>query len=105
VVAHSSGCFHQQLGRFEAFPAGLFKNLGELAPALEFIEYVVASGEPAQTVDERVPICQTVGAHAIGYARRQDLLGPPAADPQEKLNGGAVHERAGQGAQFLDNVV
>jgi hypothetical protein len=52
VIQRMTSGIRAKRGRFQAFPAGLFKNLGELAPALEFIEYVVASGEPAQTVGE-----------------------------------------------------
>jgi hypothetical protein len=36
----------------------------------------------------------------VGHARREDLLGAAAADPQQDFDRRAVHERAGKALQL-----
>ena len=56
LVHHGDRRFDEQLGLFQASFAQLLENLGDFAAPLDLIESIVALGEPAEAVDERIPV-------------------------------------------------
>ena len=55
--------------------------------------------------DDDVPVCQTVGSHPVHNTRSQDLLGSPAANAEQKLDGSPIDERAGQDLKLADDFI
>ena len=99
------GRFHEQPWLLETFAAELLKDCGDPATAPDLVMAVVTLGEAAQMVDEAVAIREAVHPDAIPDTGRHDLLGTTAADPEEELDGGAIHKRARGGAQLFYNVI
>jgi hypothetical protein len=95
----------QERGMFQTLFLQLGQGFAQLSPSLALVIAVVAPGKAAQTGNQSLPIRQPVCPDAIRNARGHDLLSAAASDAEEKLDGGAIDERAGKGFQFPNDLV
>lgn len=100
LAGNRAGRFHQQLRPRQPLILQLNQNAGQSPAPPLFIVAVIADGDLSQARNEGISISQAIAAHVVGHARREDLLGAAAADPQQDFDRRAVHERAGKALQL-----
>src|SRR5689334_14780690 len=85
---NGAGRLDQQMRLLQASPAETFEGGRQPAASLALVITRLAGGDPAEMGNQFLPVGQAVGAEAFGNARRQDLLGAPAAHTEQKRQGG-----------------
>lgn len=97
--------FDKKLRLFDALPPETVEDCGHPAPALHLIMTLAALSQPAEMMDQLIPVGKSICADVIGNAGSHDLLSAAAADSQKQLDRGTVDERAGKRAELPDNLI
>ncbi len=96
--------FDQKLRFAQTFLTQRSNQCSDFPAAADLIKSVVASGQKLETMDQGIPVGQSVGSDAVSNTRGDDLLGAAAANSQEEFDGSAIDIRIRVGLEAPNNV-
>lgn len=102
-----NGCsgFDQQLGMSDPLSPQVFDEVGHFTPALDLKRAFVSLGDALESGEKGITIGESVDTGAtLENTGSHNLLGAPAADTEQELDGGAVYIRKRELTQLLHNV-
>ena len=102
LIDHRNRSLHQNPWLFPRLPFEPPQGLRQPFPPLLFENRVLAGRQFSQMPDHILPRRQPIPPDRVAHQRPQNLLGPPPADPEDKLERRPVHPGQGKGLELPD---